>query len=464
MKVNTVIRNCHIVGPDRIFQAGLAIDEGKIVAIGRDDSLPNAENIIDARGKYIIPGLVDAHVHLEWPPGVDIIKNIRAETQACAFGGITTLIHLLAPAEDILQHMEEFISVYERHAYVDLDLSTRIYTWEDIKQIHQLLRRGVRGFKLLLPYKGPEAVWKGRVGGVDDGIVFLAFKEIARLVNQGYKVFARVHCENVEIFLRLRERYQQQGLEPASWDEVRPRYCEEEAMGRCIYLASKTGCPIYIVHMSIKEGIDLVAEAKSKGIDVTAETCIQYLVLNVNNTDKTLSKVNPPIRGPEDNERLWEGIRRGIISVVATDHAPVNQVDKVNLWEALPGFSGVETLLPLMLSEGVNKERISLEKLVEVCCYNPARIFGLFPSKGVISVGSDADLVIIDLEKEMMVSERPFYSASDFSPYAGWKLKGWPELVMLRGKTIMKEGQVVGRPGYGRYVGMGKERCTTPPN
>ncbi len=452
MTVNTIIRNCSIVTPTGVLRAGLAIDGGKIVAIARDQELPSAERIIDGKGNFVIPGLVDAHMHLEWPPGVDPVKNIRAETKGCASSGVTTIIHLLAPSDNTLDKAREFVEIYENNAFVDLALSARIYTREDIKQIPQLAEYGIHGFKLLLPYKGPEAVWKGRVGGIDDGIVFLTLEEVGRLYRQGYEVFTRVHCENIEIFFKLKEKYQELGKEPSSWNEVRPRYCEEEAMRKCIYLASVTGSPLYIVHTTIKEGVDLIAEARRRGLNVTAETCVQYLTLNTNNTDRVLSKANPPMREEEDNSKLWDAIRDGIISVVATDHAPVPRELKKNLWDGIPGIPGAETFLPLMLSEGVNKGRISLQKMVEVCCYNPAKIFGLYPSKGSISVGSDADLVVVDLNKEDSVDEGSLYSGSDFSPFAGWRLKGWPTLVMLRGQVVSEERKTTVEPGFGKYV------------
>jgi dihydropyrimidinase len=452
MEVDTVITNCVIVNHDGLLNAGLAIDKGKIVAIARDRELPSAGTVIDGRGNYVIPGVVDAHVHLEYPPGIDPESNIRCETQACAAAGCTTIIHLLAPADEITEKANEFVALYEKNAYVDLALSARIYTRENIRQIRSLYDYGILGVKLLLPYKGSEAVWKGRVGGIDDGIVYLTFKEIGRLAKQGCRVFARVHCENVEIFLKMKEEYLEKGIEPSSWNEVRTRVCEEESMRKCLYLASVTDCPIYVVHMTIKEGIGLLAKARAEGINVTAETCIQYLIGNTDNVDRVLSKVNPPIREPEDNRELWEAVRGGTIDVVATDHAPVPKTLKNNLWDATVGIPGAETFLPLMLSEGVNKGRISLEKLVDVCCFSPASKFGLAPRKGTISIGSDADLVLIDLEKEAVVPEKPVYSGTDFSIFAGWKIKGWPILTMLRGIIVAKDGKVIGETGYGKYI------------
>jgi len=452
MTVDTVISHCRIVRHDGILNAGLAIDDGKVVAIAEDGSLPAASQTIDAEGRYVIPGVVDAHVHLEYPPGVDPQKNILSETRACAAAGCTTIIHLLAPADDILAKAQEFIGFYEQHGIVDLALSARIYTRENISQIRSLHDFGIKSVKLLLPYKGSEAVWKGRAGGIDDGIVYLTLQEVGRLAREGYGSFVRVHCENVEIFFKIKDGYMEKGLEPASWNEVRPWICEAESMQKCLYLAEMTGCPIYIVHMTIKEGIDIVRRARARGVRVTAETCVQYLTLNTVNTDRVLSKVNPPIREPEDNDALWEGLREGVINIVATDHAPVPKSMKKGFWDATVGIPCAEMFLPVMLSEGVNKGRLSLEKLVEVCCYAPARQFGLTPRKGMLAVGSDADLSIIDLDKEIKGPDKFLYSDSDNALYSGMDIKGCPLMTMLRGNIIAKKGKIVNNESQGKYV------------
>jgi len=280
MSVDSIITNCKIVRHDGILNAGLAIDQGKVVAIANDDALPSAAKTVDGQGNYLNPGVGDAHVHLEYPPGVDPELNIQKETRACAAAGCTTIVHLLAPADDILDKAREFAAFYEKHAFVDLALSARIYTRDNIKQIRRLLDYGICNVKLLLPYKGGEAVWKGRVGGVDDGIIYLTFKEVGRLALEGYPVFVRVHCENAEIFFKMKDEFLDRGTEPASWHAVRPSVCEEEAMRKCLYLAAVTKCPIYIVHMTIKEGVSLVKNARAQGVNVTAETCVKYLTLN----------------------------------------------------------------------------------------------------------------------------------------------------------------------------------------
>ncbi|MFQ5852507.1 MAG: dihydroorotase family protein [Candidatus Binatia bacterium] len=449
MAVDTAIKNCKIVTPQGTFSAGIGIHSQKIVAIARDEDLPPANKVVDARGNYVIPGLVDAHTHLfarrEAPPAA----ILSAETQACAYGGCTTCLDLVRAA-DIKKAAEDYLAVFRENGYIDMGFTTAIHDVGLIKQIRDIAEFGIVGFKVLMPYRGAEAM--PGTPDIDDGIIYLLFEQVGRLAKEGYKVHVRIHCENVEIFFKLKERFLEQGVEPSSYHETRPSFLEAEAMHRAIYLANLVGCPLYIVHLSIKEGVDIVAKARADGVNVIAETCPQYLVLNVDNTDKVLSKVNPPIRTKEDNETLWEGIRDGVISVVASDHAPVPKQYKKDLWTARMGISVVESWLPAMLSEGVNKKRISLEKLVEVCCYNPARIYGLTPEKGVIAVGSDADLVIVDLNKEAVVAEKPAYSGTDFTPFADMKFKGWPILTMVRGNVVMEEGRIVGKPGGGKFM------------
>jgi len=283
-------------------------------------------------------------------------------------------------------------------------------------------------------------------------LMYLGFKEIGELFKEGFTVHARTHCENIEIFSQIKNTFIENELQPMSWHETRPSVCENEAIIRTIYLAKITGCPITIVHMSTKESVDLVAEAKGHGIRISGETCPQYLTLSVENTDRNLSKVNPPIREKKDIKRLWEGIGEGLLDMIGTDHWPVHKAKKSDFWKGEVGLSTVECWLGILLSEGVNTGVISLETLVEMCCYNPAKMFGLTPEKGMIEVGSDADLTIVDLNKEVMIGERPHYSDTDFNIFSGWRLKGWPVLTMLRGKVVMEQGKIHSHPGQGKYI------------
>lgn len=460
MIVDTVVKNGMLVSPENTYPASIAIDKGKVIAVGKEEVLPEGKNTIDAKGNYVLPGLVDPHCHLcaSERHGLAVVQ--KNETQAYALGGVTTTLHQVLSPTSLVNGVKDYIASWEKNALIDLGITAEIRSKDNIKELRQLADEfGIVGSKLQLCYKGtdPAIAHPSPCPDIDEGIAYLTFEEVGKLVQDGYNLVCRVHCEFVEIFATLKERAIEQGIEPRFWNEIRPSFIEEEAIHRIIFYAHLLGCPLYIVHMTIGKGIDIVRKAKNEGVDLIAETLPSGLVLNVDNVDRILGKFSPPARTKEDNEKLWEGIREGVISTVGTDHCTVCKADKQEFWAAFGALSGAETLLPIMLSEGVNKGRISLGKLVEVCCSNPAKIFGLFPQKGVIAVGSDADLTIVDLNREARVGDRGVYTLSDFSLYAGLKLRGWPVLTMLRGNVIMEQGKVVDEPGLGRYVA-GKAR------
>jgi D-hydantoinase len=453
MLVDTVIKGGTVVTTEGRSLAAIAIDAGKIVAVTDQGNAPQARRTIDVSGKFVLPGLVDAHMHLNYPQE-DMAKNFRSETQAAAAGGCTTVINVMIEhgSGSIVEGCEKYAIAFEKDGYVDLSLNAFVCTPGHIREMQDALNCGISSFKFLLPYKGREAM-EG-LPGIDDGILYLGFAEISRLVREGYRTFARVHAESIEVYFRIEDSYRERGIEPKTYTEVRPNIIEFDATQRTIAFAKETGCPVYIVHMTIKEGPPLIGRSKLDGVDIMAETCPQYLVLNTENTDKLRSKVNPPVRHREDNEALWQALKDGIIQVVGTDHAPVTEAQRgKDFWRAHVGMAGIETWLPIMLSEGVGKGRMTLERVVEVCCYNPAKKYGLTPQKGTIAVGSDADLVIVDLEKKLKVEGKNLYTqAAGFYNYEGWEFKGWPVMTILRGNVIMEGGKVTGPPGFGKFI------------
>lgn len=453
MKVDTVIKNGMVVTIKGTFSAGIAIRADKIVAITSNDNLPQAEKIIDAKGNFIIPGLVDSHMHLLSPPG-DWTERLTTETRAAAAGGCTTCITMQIQhgTGSIVETRGKVAGAFEASSYVDWASNAIIFTTDHIKEMRQALECGLSSFKFNLPYKGRESLYG--MPDIDDGIVYLGMEEIGKLVKEGYRTFARIHAESIDVFLRIEDKYRELGIEPKTYTEVRPNFIEADAMQRVIVFAQETACPLVILHMTIKEGPGIVARARLEGVNIVVETCPQYLVLNTDNTDKFVSKVNPPIRHKEDNEALWQAIRDGIVSFIGTDHAPRTRAERGNeFWRAPVGMAGVETWLPIMLSEGVNKGRITMEKLVEICCYNAAKKYGLTPRKGMIAVGSDADLVIVDLNKKAKVNAANLYTRGrDCYCYDGWEFQGWPILTMIRGTVVTEDGKVIGKPGYGEFI------------
>ena len=451
MQADTVIHNVTVVTHDRTFMGGVAIRDGKITALAeRPDELPVAKEAIDGRGRHLIPGLVDAHMHLHYPAnGLD--ENIRSETASSAAGGVTTLIHLLLAPDGLLRRAHEFVEVYEKNALVDLNMTAAIFSTDDVTAIPDLIRFGMPAVKFLIPYRGGEAL-EG-MPGINDGIIYLGMRKIAELAAAGHPVFARVHTENVEIFEARKQEFLKRKEQDFQWGDVRDKICEIDSLAHCIHLSAQLKCPLYVVHMTVGEGPAMVAKARGEGVDVIAETCPQYLVLTKNEPyGRILGKVNPPLRDRWDNEQLWEGLANGSVSVVGSDHAPCKKVHKQEFWSAHVGMAAVETMLPVMLSEGVARGRLSLQKVVEVCCHNPARIYGLAPRKGTIAVGSDADLVLVDLEKKVTVDHRKLHTSADYCVYDGWVMTGWPVATWLRGTRIMDEGAISARPGLGRRL------------
>jgi dihydroorotase-like cyclic amidohydrolase len=274
----------------------------------------------------------------------------------------------------------------------------------------------------------------------------------------GYPAMMMVHAENMSIIHDLKQKYIAEGRNDLkAWTDARPDIAEEEATRRAIWYAKETGSRLYIVHMTIGRGVEWVREAQAQGVDVIAETCPHYLVLTKFDNDKVgnLGKVNPPLRDEWNQERLWEGLRNGAISCLGSDHStilPKAQKLGSSIWDAIPGYPGTGMLLPLMLSEGYHKGRLSLEQIAGILATRNAKVWGLYPRKGHIAVGADADFAIVDLEQTRTVTPEYMQSFADWGLYDGWELKGWPTRTIVRGTVVMEDGKLTAEEGYGVYV------------
>ncbi|MBN1838142.1 MAG: amidohydrolase family protein [Spirochaetales bacterium] len=447
MKADTVIKNAAIVRPDRCIEGHIAVQEGRVVQISAG-SPPQGGREIDARGRYVIPGLIDPHMHFDWPDW-DLAEGTRSATRAAAAGGYSTVIHHLSGAGSLEEIFRQGREIVEANACIDTGFHLAVFNEEQVAEIPRVARLGVPSFKFFLPYRGSEVV--PPLTGIDDGIVYCAMEAIAGL---GYPGLAMVHCENVEIFFRLKDRVLREGRgDRVNWADVRPVVCELESIGRIACFSEITGCPVYIVHVSSKQGAAAIKGARERGVRMTGETCPQYLTLTAGEIDRVLGKVNPPIRREQEHSQsLWQALNSGALQTIGSDHAPCARKHKQEFWEAVVGVAGIQTVLPVLLSEGVNRNRISINKLVEVTSYNPARTFGLYPDKGAIEVGAWADLTILDMQKKQVVRAAELHHISDFSLYEGRELTGWPVLTMVRGTVVAEDGEVIGEPGTGRYV------------
>lgn len=465
--MDLIIKNGLVVSPTGITRAAVAIDKGKIVAIGREEFMPPPDQVIDAAGKYVLPGVCDLHCHEDLtpsPPHAPWSRIARTESEAAAIGGVTTTGWYVRQAAD--ESTADIFpgkkSDWENNAVGDCIFHILVVHDSRKEEMSRNISEfGITTFKFLSGYKGPQADKIGSVV-VDDGFVFDGFQRIAELRKQGWSALPLLHAENPDIIPYLRKGVEGR-YDHLAWHDSRPNFVEAECMSRLIYLADVAKCPLYIVHVTIGEGVDIIARAKYEGKDVVGETCPQYLTHNHDNAPALMREkpvftvVNPPIRSKEDNERLWQGVKDGIITVIGSDLTPIKaELKDVDMWSKgfVPmGLGPNHTMiLPVLLSEGVNKRGLSLERVVEVTSYNPARVFGLYPQKGTISTGSDADLVIVDLDKEVTWKQEMSPSNSDWSIYEGWHFKGWPTLTMVRGKVVMENGRIVADPGCGRYI------------
>ncbi|MBI4525817.1 MAG: amidohydrolase family protein [Deltaproteobacteria bacterium] len=451
MEFDLLIKDGRIVTPLGVSYGDIGIRDGRIAAIAGPDSQLAASSTLDAEGRYVIPGIVDPHVHLaSRNPFPD---DVRTESRAAAAGGVTTIgVHLNVKGENLIAGFErgafeDCKKDFESNSAVDGFFHVPIKDERSFQEMPVYPKIGITSYKL---------TW-GEVGAAGDVGLYRVMERLSEL---GDRVRGIIHAENREIAAFLADRLVSQGRKDfPAWNESRPWFCEAEFMEKSILFAEVTKCPIYFEHVTIGRAMEILTRAKLRGVNVKAETCPQYLTLTsaekgVLPSFPPYGHVNPPLRDKQSNDLLWEGIAKGIIDCIGSDHAPYTTEQKGDdLWAAPPGIGNImELTLPLLLSEGVNKGRISIEKLVEICCYAPAKIFGVYPKKGAIAVGADADLVIVDDSERRKVSAKKLHSLCDWTVYEGWELKGWPVATLLRGKPVAKKGEIMAEPGTGRWL------------
>lgn len=454
MELDYFIENGIIVIPENGFFKGcLGVREGKIVGIYDRPFSIKTQNRIDAKGNYIIPGLIDPHVHYGYKGNLE--NHFETETKSAAIGGITTVIPFYRDYKNPINRYDDIElvkKVGEKNSYIDFSLHLLLITRGQLQNLSKYIKVDkITSFKFYMAYKGEDAKSIGLIGNeTDDGFLMEAFSKISKFPN----VIACVHAENNEIILSLINKYKGERKDGLSvWSECRPNLTEAESINRVITFAEAVDCPIYIVHLSSQKGLDVVRFFKLKYKKLFVETCPHYLTLTKDIPLENLGKVNPPLRTSDDIEALWKGIAWGLIDTIGSDHCPFRREDKKgSIWDARPGFPGSATMLPILINEGVLKKRITLDKVVEITSFNVAKIFNLYPKKGTIQIGSDADLCIVDLNLRKKVDFKTLQSISDFSLYNGSMLKGWPILTMVRGKIIMKDGEILGEKGYGRFI------------
>jgi dihydropyrimidinase len=449
LKYDLLVKDAMVVIPYYgVCASDIGIFDGKVSAVGLNLDSKKADSVIDAKGKYVFPGAIDTHTHF----GISLpfYEDFENESAAAARGGATTFLSLLKVddfAEGSPSYEVIFTDIIERlkeKSTVDYSFHFQIPSLSHADKVplyyHKL---GIQSFKVYMVYKD-----RKKAPGVDDGIILYLLKIAGRMEK---KPLIMIHAECEEIIRLTTEEVKNRGLEGLkAWNAARPSISEAHGIIRTCYMARAADAPIYIVHVSTVEGLNIIEREKWMGTEVIAETCPQYLVLN-EDMKGNLGKINPPIRKKEDVEALWEGIKKGTITCIGTDHgSKLIKMKQGSIWEASLGFPGIGTMFPLILSEGM-KRGLSLVKIAEICSSNNARTFGMFPRKGTICIGSDADLVVVDLERSWMINPKILYELSDFTPYDGIEVKGYPLITILRGNVIFEKGEILLK-GKGEFI------------
>jgi dihydropyrimidinase len=453
MAFATIIKGGTVVTPSGAVRADVGIIGEKIAEVGED--LGGASQVLDAGEHYVIPGVIDVHVHLDLPvKGTVTSDDFVTGTRAAARGGVTSIIDFATPYEgDSLQDAaDNWMARAEGKSLIDFTFHICITRWDEHRdQIKGMVERGFPTFKEFMIYASEG--WQS-----DDRAIFGTLEKMKE-----YGAMLLVHAESATVLDELTERYHTDELMAEYGARLhpmtRPNFIEAEAIQRAITWSEATGGPLYIVHMSTAEGTDLVRAAQARGVPVLAETCAQYLVLDdsvFGREDGHLYATCPQVKRPSDIDRLWAGLRGGEVSVVSTDTCTFTREQKAAWggdWTEIPmGMPGLETLLPIVYTRGGLEDRLSLEEMCEKLSTNPARIMGLHPRKGTIEMGADADMAIIHPTHRITVDPATMETNTDWSPYDGWELAGFARTTLSRGETIVEDYQVVGEPGRGRWL------------
>lgn len=456
------LRNAIVVTPGGLLRGGLAVTDGIVTQVAADAELPGASTEVDVGGRYLIPGIVDPHVHLGIGDGAGpekLERDFASESRDAAAGGVTTMITTtLFGTESRGEVAEHAIKVGNQHSLVDYRLTAVVTTREHLREAGDLVKAGVRSFKFFLGYKGAQAE---SFGMNSDGISWDFFYQACEALGAaGARAFPTIHAEDpwVRDFLTDRMRGSGGNRLLETWLETSPNILEPMQIYPAAMIAHEVGVPVYVVHTSAWQSVDLIRDLKDKGWQVYGETLAAFLYWTAAEADAkgkgAVAKIQPPIRRPRDRDALWRGVVDGTITSLGTDcQMYERRAREGDFWDARVGLGpGMGTLLPAVYTAGVLAGRCTIEDLVRVLCENTARRFDLYPQKGVLAPGADADVVVVDPDARRRVDARRLQSASGYSLYEGEELGGWPWQVYVRGRLVFDRGEVRSAAPGGRHV------------
>ncbi len=457
--MSILIKNGRIITATDDYIADIFIEGETIAAIGKNLNI-KADQEIDASNTLIFPGGIDPHVHLDMPfMGTFSSDNYETGTRAALFGGTTTVIDFILQKQgnSLQSALEEWKSRSDNNCVSDYSFHMAVTDFNENtkKEIKKMIEEeGITSFKTFMAYKGALMIDDRQMIGLMEEV-----KQHGGLIN--------VHATNGDMIDYLIAKHKAEGkLSPLYHYLSQPEVTEAEASKRFVEMANYTGCPGYIVHLTCEGALNAVRNATRRNQKIFVETCIQYLTLDASLYQKDFDGakwvMSPPLREKKDQQTLWAGINQGLVQVIATDHCPFKWEQKLmgkNDFSKIPnGHPSIEHRMELLYSEGVHKNKITLNKYVEVACTNPAKIFGMFPKKGTIATGSDADIIIFDPNQKHTISAKTHHMNVDYSAYEGWKLTGKVKTVLLRGKIAIDDNKCLLDKGYGKFVRRNKVR------
>jgi len=441
MRYDLILKNGTIVTPEKSYTGDVAVKNGKIVLTGKLEKSDTADEVYNAEGRHILPGIIDSHVHFR-DPGLTEKEDFQSGSAAAAFGGITTVADMpnTLPVTSTVARFNEKLKIAREKSYVDFALFS-LLTNDNTGEMEGLIKAGTIGFKVFL------GTSTGDIAAPEEGALFEQLKKFASF---GIRTGFHAETSGLNAHFTAICKVKAGVPEGVLLEQARPVISEVLAIQTAVCFAQFTGAKIHIHHVTSKEGSLVIEEASRRGVNVSAETCPHYLLLN-SITGKA-NKVYPPIRDENHRRALWEAAGKGIINVIASDHAPHTSDEKaLSLWQEPAGLCGVETLVPLMLNE-VNSGSLSLSDFVRLASEGPAKVWGIYPQKGALLPGADADFTVVDMKMKRKILEKELHSKSGTSPYNGMEVQGLPAATIVRGAFVMKDGELTGKKGYGVLI------------